>query len=65
MAISRCDMGLKVAPEVVAAITAVLSEMLETEKEKKEVRPYVLRRNRGWKEIALQEGSFVVHFLRR
>jgi hypothetical protein len=39
--------------------------MLKAEKEQKEVRPYVLRRNRGWKEIALQEGSLVVHFLRR
>ncbi|NSW76041.1 MAG: hypothetical protein HPY68_04565 [Candidatus Atribacteria bacterium] len=66
MAISRYDMGVAVKPEVVAAIAAVLSEILKEEKEApKEIRPYVVRKNRGWKEIALQEGSLVVHFLRR
>lgn len=65
MAISRCDMGLRVEPEVVAAIAAVLSEVLREHEEKKVIRPYVWRKNRGWKEIALQEGSLVVHFLRR
>ncbi|MGC8779023.1 MAG: hypothetical protein ACP5Q4_10150 [Candidatus Caldatribacteriaceae bacterium] len=65
MAISRCDRGLTVEPEVVAAIVAVLSEMLQGEEKPREVRPYVRRKNWGWKEIALQEGSLVVHFLRR
>ncbi|MEN3185974.1 MAG: hypothetical protein ABDK94_05040 [Atribacterota bacterium] len=65
MAISRYDMGVALKPEVVAAIMAVLSEILKEEEAPKKTRPYVVRKNRGWKEMALQEGSLVVHFLRR
>lgn len=64
MVISRCKMGSEIKTEVVVAIVAALAEVIKGET-KQEIRPYVRRKNRGWKEIALQENNFVVHFLRR
>jgi len=55
MAISRCDLGVGVKPEVVAAIVAALMEFLETEETPRQ-KPYVLRKSRAWKALALQEG---------
>ncbi len=65
MGIFRCSTGVKVEPKVVAAIIAVLEEIFATESEKREARPYVVRKNRGWKEMALQENCFTIRFLRR
>ncbi|WP_017872647.1 hypothetical protein [Candidatus Caldatribacterium saccharofermentans] len=55
MAISRCDLGVGVKPEVVAAIVAALMEFLETEETPRQ-KPYVLRKSHAWKALALQEG---------
>ena len=56
MAISRCDLGVGVKPEVVAAIVAALMEFLETTEETPRQKPYVLRKSHAWKALALQEG---------
>jgi NAD-dependent oxidoreductase involved in siderophore biosynthesis len=55
MAISQCDLGVGVKPEVVAAIVAALMEFLETEETPRQ-KPYVLRKSHAWKALALQEG---------
>jgi len=57
MAISPCNVDVK--REVVAAIVAAIMEFLETE-EVPRYRPYVPRKSRAWKALALREGVLQV-----
>lgn len=59
MAISPCDVGVGVKPEIVAAIVAALMEFLEGE-EVPRYRPYVPRKSASWKMLALREGAWQI-----
>ncbi|MGQ9622401.1 MAG: hypothetical protein ACUVTO_02990 [Candidatus Caldatribacteriaceae bacterium] len=59
MAISRCDPGIGVKGEVLAAIMAAVLEFLESERGPR-FRPYVARKSHAWKTLALREGRFQI-----
>jgi len=61
MVISQYDLGVKLKPQVVAAITAALFEILEEEKPSL---PYVPKKNKNWKELGKHERCWMLRLRR-
>ena len=61
MVISQCDLDVRLSPQVVAAITAVIFQILEEENSSSS---YVPKKNKNWKELARQERCWVLRLRR-
>ncbi len=58
MVISQYDLGVDLSPQVVAAITAAIFQILE--EEKRPSSSYVPNKSKNWKGLALKERCWVL-----